>query len=157
MYISAKPTIAKRDKIRYNTGAMELAWYSTFHYTRKVFLCIAEEWKRQMFKPGKVFQSAASRWCRENEAPFNTVLGVPGAVFLFCGDAPTGNSFPTMTVDDWPLGTARPVASIRLVSKWGNPVGEGQWPSRGRGTAPPLQRKSIKNTPEKELYSTTGR
>ena len=34
-------------------------------------------------KPGKVFRSAASRWCREDEAPFNTVLGIPGAVFLY--------------------------------------------------------------------------
>ena len=33
--------------------------------------------------PGKVFRSAASRWCRDYEAPFNTVLGIPGAVFLF--------------------------------------------------------------------------
>ena len=41
-------------------------------------------------KPGKVFQSFASRWGRGNEAPFNTVLGIPGAVFLFCGGAPHG-------------------------------------------------------------------
>ena len=34
-------------------------------------------------KPGKVFQSFASRWGRGNEAPFNTVLGIPGAVFLY--------------------------------------------------------------------------
>ena len=39
-------------------------------------------------KPGKVFRSAASRWCRECEAPFNTVLGIPGAVFLFVGEPP---------------------------------------------------------------------
>ena len=56
-------------------------------------------------KPGKVFQSAASRWCREDEAPFNTVLGIPGAVFLFCGEVPTGNSFPTWAIDARPLGS----------------------------------------------------
>ena len=41
-------------------------------------------------KLGKVFRSAASRWCREDEAPFNTVLGIPGAVFLFLWGSPHG-------------------------------------------------------------------
>ena len=41
--------------------------------------------KAKVKKPGKVYQSLASRWGRGNEAPFITVLGIPGAVFLFCG------------------------------------------------------------------------
>ena len=71
--------------------------------------------KTTVKKPGKVSQSPASRWGRGYEAPFNTVLGIPGAVFLFCGGAPTGNSLPTMVVADRPLGFARLVASIRSV------------------------------------------
>ena len=50
-------------------------------------------------KLGKVFRSAASRWCREDEAPFNTVLGIPGAVFLFF------NAFLAAVVNDRPLGS----------------------------------------------------
>ena len=66
-------------------------------------------------KPGKVCRSPANRWGRAGEATFITVLGIPGAVFLFCGGAPTGNSLPTMVIVERPLGTARPVAIFRSV------------------------------------------
>ena len=60
-------------------------------------------------KLGKVFRSAASRWCREDEAPFNTVLGIPGAVFLFF------RAFLTAVVVDRLLGLLdRSLAFARL-------------------------------------------
>ena len=37
-------------------------------------------------KPGKVCRSPANRWGRAGEATFITVLGIPGAVFLFVGE-----------------------------------------------------------------------
>ena len=42
--------------------------------------------KTKVKKPGKVCWSSANRWGRAGEAPFNTVLGIPGAVFLFVGE-----------------------------------------------------------------------
>ena len=63
-------------------------------------------------KPGKVCRSPASRWGRASEAPFNTVLGIPGAVFLFF------RAFLTAVVVDRPLGLFdRSPASARLRNK----------------------------------------
>ena len=42
--------------------------------------------KTKVKKPGKVSRSPASRWGRGYEAPFITVLGIPGAVFLCWGE-----------------------------------------------------------------------
>ena len=52
-------------------------------YTKIIFLYSGRMEKTKVKKPGKVSQSPASRWGRGYEAPFITVLGIPGAVFLY--------------------------------------------------------------------------
>ena len=66
-------------------------------------------------KPGKVCQSPASRWGRASEAPFNTVLGIPGAVFLFL----ERYHLRRLSISCW---APRPVAGIRSVQRNRNAV-----------------------------------
>ena len=57
-------------------------------YTKIIFLYSGRMEKTKVKKPGKAYRSPASRWGRVCEAPFITVLGIPGAVFLFVGEKP---------------------------------------------------------------------
>ena len=55
-------------------------------YTKIIFLYSGRMEKTKVKKPGKVSRSFANRWGRGYEAPFITVLGIPGAVFLCRGE-----------------------------------------------------------------------
>ena len=69
----------------------------------KSFSLYSGRLEKTIVKPGKVCQSSANRWGRADEVPFITVLGIPGAVFLFVGAPPRAIRYQQwwLPIDHW--------------------------------------------------------